>query len=144
MQGKVKRMEVVEDFDSRPIKVVTFLVERDTEIQKMPNALPRHSGGKLPRRSNTEEGKEIKEEEKEVRRVENEVMNAILTAEPIESGFNLIEFFTVVPVLHQTLKTGRTSSLLLLNRAGTHLCHYFTIQHRSMFLPTRPPLYFSP
>ena len=29
LQGKVKRMEVVEDFDSRPIKVVAFLVERD-------------------------------------------------------------------------------------------------------------------
>ena len=31
LQVKIKNMEVVEDFESRPHKAVTFLVERDTE-----------------------------------------------------------------------------------------------------------------
>ena len=29
LQGKIKNMEVVEDFESRPHTAVTFLVERD-------------------------------------------------------------------------------------------------------------------
>ena len=33
LQGKIKNMEVVEDFQSRPHKAVTFLVEREKEIQ---------------------------------------------------------------------------------------------------------------
>ena len=45
LQGKIKNMEVVEDFESRPHKVVTFLVDRDEEIQevrelKVPKASP--------------------------------------------------------------------------------------------------------
>ena len=52
LQEKIKTMEVVEDFESRPHKAVTFLMERDTEIQelrelKMPTALPGCNGGKL-------------------------------------------------------------------------------------------------
>ena len=31
LQGKVKNMDMVEDFESRPHKAVTFLVERDNE-----------------------------------------------------------------------------------------------------------------
>ena len=59
LQRKIKRMEV-EDFNSRPHKAVTFLVERDKEFQvwreqKMPKALPGFSGGKLPGRSKVEE-----------------------------------------------------------------------------------------
>ena len=41
--------------------------------------------GTLPGRSKAEEGKEETEEEGEVRRVDSDVMNAILTAGPIES-----------------------------------------------------------
>ena len=52
---------------------------------KKPKAMPGHSGEKMPGRSKAHGDKEVKEEEGEVRRVENEVMNAILTAGPIES-----------------------------------------------------------
>ena len=51
---------------------------------KMPKALPRYSGDNLTGRIKAEGGTEVQEEEEEVRRVENEVMNAILTADPIE------------------------------------------------------------
>ena len=49
-------MEVVEDFESRPHKAVSFLVEREKEIQewneqKLPKVLPGYSGGRLPGRS---------------------------------------------------------------------------------------------
>ena len=35
LQGKFKNMEVAEDFEPRPHKAVTFLVERDKEIQEV-------------------------------------------------------------------------------------------------------------
>ena len=46
LRGKLENMEGVEDFESRPHKVVTFLVEGDREIQevrelKMPECLVR-------------------------------------------------------------------------------------------------------
>ena len=61
-------MEVVEDFESRPHKAVTFLVQRETEVQvwreqQMPKALPGSCGGKLPGSSTVEEGGEEEEEE---------------------------------------------------------------------------------
>ena len=69
LQGKIKDMEVVDGFESRPDKAVTFLVERDKEFQlfreqHMPKALPGHSGVKLPGRNKVEEGR-VEEEEKE-------------------------------------------------------------------------------
>ena len=56
-------MEVVEDFESRPHKAVSFLVEREKEMQewneqKLPKVLPGYSGGKLPGRSTEEKGRE--------------------------------------------------------------------------------------
>ena len=33
LQGKISQMEVVEDFESRPHKVVSFVVKREKEIQ---------------------------------------------------------------------------------------------------------------
>ena len=50
LQGKIEDMEVVEDFESRPHKTVSFLVERDKDTQelcelKVPTALPGCSGG---------------------------------------------------------------------------------------------------
>ena len=95
LQGKIKNMEVVEDLESRPL-AVTFVVERDSEIQevrefKSPEALPDYSRGKMPGRSKAEGGKrrrrrkEEEEEEDEVRRVEKEVMKAVLTASLVDS-----------------------------------------------------------
>ena len=75
---------VVEDFESGPHKAVTILVERDKEFQiwreqKMPTARSGFSGGKLPGRSNVEEGREEEEGEEEVqeKNVENEVIKEI-------------------------------------------------------------------
>ena len=56
-------MKVVEDFESRPYKAVSFVVERGTERQewneqKLPKALPGFSGGRLPGRSTKEKGRE--------------------------------------------------------------------------------------
>ena len=53
LKGKIAQMKVVEDFESRPHKAVLFLVEREKEIQewneqKLPNVLPRYSGGRIP------------------------------------------------------------------------------------------------
>ena len=44
LRGKFSQMKVVEDFESRPHKAVSFVVERDKEVQewsvqKMPKAL---------------------------------------------------------------------------------------------------------
>ena len=52
-------MEVVDDFESRPHKAVSFVVQRDKEVQewneqKMLKALLGHSGGRLPVRSTIE------------------------------------------------------------------------------------------
>ena len=49
-------MKVVEDFESRPHTAVSFVVEREKEIQewneqKLPKVLPGYSGGRLPGRS---------------------------------------------------------------------------------------------
>ena len=49
-------MEVVEDFESRPHKADSFVVERGKEIQKwneqkLPKVPPGNSGGRLPGRS---------------------------------------------------------------------------------------------
>ena len=49
-------MKVVENFESRPHNAVSFVVERDKEVQewneqKLPGALPDYSGERLPRRS---------------------------------------------------------------------------------------------
>ena len=61
LKGIISDMQVIEDFESRPYKAVTFMVERGKERQewneqKMPKALPGHSGGRLPGRSTEEKG----------------------------------------------------------------------------------------
>ena len=65
LQEKIKKMEAVEDFESKPHKAVTFLLGRDKEILellglKMPKTLPGYSGGKLLGRSAAEVGREGK------------------------------------------------------------------------------------
>ena len=67
-----------------------FLMERDEKIQelrelKRPKASPGYSSEKLPARNKAEGGTEGKEEEEDVRKMENEVMNAILTSGRVES-----------------------------------------------------------
>ena len=62
-KGKISQMEVVEDFESRPHKAASFLVERDKETQewneqKQPKVLPGYSGGRLPGGSVKEKGRE--------------------------------------------------------------------------------------
>ena len=66
-QGRMPDMKVTEDSESRPQKAVTFVVERGWERQewseqKLPKALPGHSGGRLPGRSTEEKGREKEEE----------------------------------------------------------------------------------
>ena len=56
LKGKRSDMKVIEDFQSRPNKAVTFVVERGKERQgwneqKLPKASPGYSGGRLPGRS---------------------------------------------------------------------------------------------
>ena len=72
VRGKSSPMEVVEDFESRPHKAVSFLVESEKEMQewneqKLPTALPGYSGGRLPGRSTKEKGGEEGEAEEEGR-----------------------------------------------------------------------------
>ena len=61
LKGKILKMKVIEDFESRPHKAVTFVVERGKERQesseqRMPKVLPGNSGGRLPCRSTEEKG----------------------------------------------------------------------------------------
>ena len=84
-QGKIKNMEVVENHIRRSL----FWVQGDKRVPgvertTMPKALPEYSGGELPGRSTVEEGRE-EEEAEEGRRMENELMNAILAGEPRET-----------------------------------------------------------
>ena len=56
-------MEEVEDFESRPNKAVSILVESEKEMQgwneqKLPKVLPGYSGGRLPGRSIKEKDRE--------------------------------------------------------------------------------------
>ena len=66
-------MKVVEDFESRPHKAVSFVVEREKGIQewneqKLPKVLLGSSGGRLPMRSEKEqEEEEMDSRERQVR-----------------------------------------------------------------------------
>ena len=111
-QGKIKNMDVVEDFESRPHKAVTLLAARDKEFQmcreqKMPKAIPGFNGGKLPGRSNVEGRKEEeREEEGQEKKMENEVIRGIIAgvskkADAVGSGVTR----NAVPVA-QSIETG--------------------------------------
>ena len=63
LKGKISHMEVVEDSESRPHRAVSFVVEREKEMQewneqKMSKVLPGYSGGRLPGRSTEGKGRE--------------------------------------------------------------------------------------
>ena len=67
---KISKMEVVEDFESRPQKAVSFVLEREEETQewneqKLPKVWTGYSGGRLPGRSTGEAGGEEEEEKEE-------------------------------------------------------------------------------
>ena len=73
LKGRISDMQVIEDFESRPRKAVTFVVGKGKERQewneqKLPKASPGYSGGRLPGRNTEEKGREEREEEKEQRR----------------------------------------------------------------------------
>ena len=62
LQGNIKMMDVVEDFESRPQKALTFVVKRNMETQevsklKMPKALWGYSGGKCQVQAKQKVGK---------------------------------------------------------------------------------------
>ena len=74
-------MQVIEDFEARPHKAVTFVVQRGDDRQewneqKLPKASPGYSGGRLPGRSTEEKGREEGEEGEgsEQRQGENEII----------------------------------------------------------------------
>ena len=74
LKGKLTQMVVVEDLESRPHRAVSFVVEREKEVQewneqKMLKALPGFIGGRLPGRSTEERGREEQEEAEESREV---------------------------------------------------------------------------
>ena len=78
-------MKVVEDFESRPHKAVSFVVERGREIQewneqKLPKVLPGYSGGRLLGTSTKEKGREEGEVEEESgeRRIRNEIAQEVV------------------------------------------------------------------
>ena len=85
-------MEVVEDFESRPHKAVSFVVERDKEIQewseqKLPKVLLGYSGGRLPGRSSKEAGREEEEEKKNgERRIRNEIAQEVVAGIKEKAG----------------------------------------------------------
>ena len=78
-------MNVVEDFESRPHKAVTFVVDREKERQewseqRMPKALLGYSGGRLPERRKEEKGREEGEDDegREERRFRNEIIKEVI------------------------------------------------------------------
>ena len=78
-------MKVVEDFQLRPHKAVSFVVERDKDVeawneQKLPKVLPGYCGGRLPGRSTTEAGRGEKKVEKDFRerQVRHEIVQEVV------------------------------------------------------------------
>ena len=66
LEGIISDMQVIEDVETRPHKAITIVVERGRERQewneqKLPKALPGHSGGRLPGRCTEEKGREKEE-----------------------------------------------------------------------------------
>ena len=76
---------MLEDFESRPRKAVSFVVEREKEVQEwneqeLPKVLPCHSGRRLPGRSTKEAGKEerLKKDKNGERRNRNEIVQKVV------------------------------------------------------------------
>ena len=63
LRVEISQIKVVEDFESRPHKAVSFVVLREQEIEEwnehtLPKVLPGYSGGRLSGRSTKERGRE--------------------------------------------------------------------------------------
>ena len=72
-------MKVVEDFESRPHKAVSFVVERDKEIQewteqKLPKVLPGYSGRRLPGKSIEEKSKKEEKLNEDYKELQNKII----------------------------------------------------------------------
>ena len=84
LKGRIPDMKVIEDFESRLHKAVTFVVERGKERQEwneqeLPKAVPGYSGGRLPGRSTEEQGWEEGEEgEGNEQRQENVIIEEVI------------------------------------------------------------------
>ena len=84
-KGRISDMKLIEDFESRPHKAVTFAVERGKErqewnVQTLSKALPGYSGGRLPGRSAEEKGRDEGEEGEGSgeRQVRNEIIEEVI------------------------------------------------------------------
>ena len=93
LEGDISQVKVVEHFESRPHEAVSFLVERDKEVQvwneqKMPKALPGYSGGKLPGRSTKEGGRdeEDPDEGREERKIRSEIAREVVASTKVEAS----------------------------------------------------------
>ena len=69
-KGQISDMKVIQDFQSRPHKSVCCMIKigqarQEWNEQKLPKALPGHSGGRLPGRSMDETCREEGEEGEE-------------------------------------------------------------------------------
>ena len=76
-------MKVVEDFESRPHKAMSFVVEREKEIQewteqKLPKALLGYSGGRLPGRSTKDREEGELHEDSEESKIRNEIAQEVV------------------------------------------------------------------
>ena len=85
LKGKISKMKVVEDFESRTHKAVSFVVERGKETQegneqKLPKVLPGYSGARLPGRNIKEKGREEGEVDKdgEERKIKKEIAQEVV------------------------------------------------------------------
>ena len=117
LKGKVSQMEVVEDFESRTHKAVSFVVKREKGIQewmeqKLPKVLPGYSGGRLPRRSAVERGREEGEEEKESRKrkVRCEIVQKVVASIKEKAGGHEDAFSTEQRSVGQRVKQNWDSS----------------------------------
>ena len=77
---------MVEDFESRPHRAVSYVVKKENEIQewneqKLPKVLPSYSVGRLPGRSTKVKDREEGEEDEDSgeRRIRNEIARAVVT-----------------------------------------------------------------
>ena len=91
LKGEVSQMDVVEDFDSRPHKAMSFVREKEIQEwneQKLPKVLSGYSGGRLPGRSAKEAGREEEKAEEECRerQVSNEIVQEVVPGIEKQAG----------------------------------------------------------
>ena len=108
-------MKVMEDFESKPHKAVSSVVERDKEIQewneqKMPKVLSglQWSGGRLPGRSTEEACKEEEEEkeEKGQRNIRDEIAQKVVASIKEKAGMYENAKLTLQRTIGQDVKLG--------------------------------------